>query len=134
MATIAFDPKQLAVDSIAGEAALDAVRLTPDWLRQRLAAQPDWQPEITQDFLSARAVPVRAAVLIPLVQRPQGLTILLTMRTDHLSSHAGPGQLSRRAQRSRSMPRPSPRPCAKRKKKWAWRASTSKCWAACPTT
>lgn len=34
-------------------------------------------------------MPVRAAVLIPLVQRPQGLTILLTMRTDHLSSHAG---------------------------------------------
>ena len=89
MATIAFDPQQLAIDSIAGEAALDAVRLTPDWLRQRLAEQPDWQPEITQDFLSARAVPVRAAVLIPLVRRPQGLTILLTMRTDHLSSHAG---------------------------------------------
>ena len=89
MATIAFDPQQLAIDSIAGEAALDAVRLTPDWLRQRLAEQPDWQPEITQDFLSARAVPVRAAVLIPLVRRPDGLTILLTMRTDHLSSHAG---------------------------------------------
>ena len=35
MATIAFDPQQLAIDSIAGEAALDAVRLTPDWLRQR---------------------------------------------------------------------------------------------------
>ena len=78
MATIAFDPKQLAIDSIAGEAALDAARMTPDW-----------QPEITQDFLSARAVPVRAAVLIPLVRRPDGLTILLTMRTDHLSSHAG---------------------------------------------
>ena len=86
---ILFDPQQLSIDSIAGEAALDAERLTPDWLRQRLAAPPDWRPEITQDFLSTRAEPVRAAVLIPLVQRPQGLTILLTMRTDHLSSHAG---------------------------------------------
>ena len=89
MATIAFDPKKLAVDSIAGEAALDAARMTPEALRQRLAAPPEWQPEITQDFLSARAEPVAAAVLIPLVQRPEGLTILLTMRTDHLSSHAG---------------------------------------------
>ena len=89
MATIAFDPQQLAIDSIAGEAALDAERLTPDWLRLRLREQPEWRPEITQDFLSARAEPVPAAVLIPLVQRPQGLTILLTMRTDHLSNHAG---------------------------------------------
>jgi 8-oxo-dGTP pyrophosphatase MutT (NUDIX family) len=86
---IAFDPQQLAIDSIAGEAALDAMRLTPDWLRQRLAYPPHWQPEITQDFLSVRAIPVRAAVLIAMVQRPQGLTILLTMRTQHLSSHAG---------------------------------------------
>jgi hypothetical protein len=62
MATIAFDPPRHRF--VAGEAALDAERLTPDWLRQRLAEQPDWQPEIT-GFLSARAVPVRAAVLIP---------------------------------------------------------------------
>ncbi len=89
MATIAFDPKKLAVDSIAGEAALDAARMTPEALRQRLSSPPAWQPEITQDFLSARAEPVPAAVLIPLVLRPEGLTILLTMRTDHLSSHAG---------------------------------------------
>ncbi len=86
---IAFDPQQLAIDSIAGEAALDAMRLTPDWLRQRLAYPPHWQPEMTQDFLSVRAIPVRAAVLIAMVQRPQGLTILLTLRTQHLSSHAG---------------------------------------------
>jgi 8-oxo-dGTP pyrophosphatase MutT (NUDIX family) len=32
---------------------------------------------------------VRAAVLVPLVDRPQGLTILLTRRTDHLPAHAG---------------------------------------------
>jgi 8-oxo-dGTP pyrophosphatase MutT (NUDIX family) len=31
----------------------------------------------------------RAAVLIPIVERPDGLTILLTQRTDHLSNHAG---------------------------------------------
>ncbi|MGO1118754.1 CoA pyrophosphatase [Rhodovibrionaceae bacterium A322] len=30
-----------------------------------------------------------AAVLVPLVQRPEGLTVLLTRRTDHLHDHAG---------------------------------------------
>lgn len=30
-----------------------------------------------------------AAVLVPLVQRPAGLTVLLTQRTDHLNNHAG---------------------------------------------
>ncbi|MDJ0951824.1 MAG: CoA pyrophosphatase [Alphaproteobacteria bacterium] len=31
----------------------------------------------------------QAAVLVPLVERPGGLTILLTQRTDHLPDHAG---------------------------------------------
>jgi 8-oxo-dGTP pyrophosphatase MutT (NUDIX family) len=30
-----------------------------------------------------------AAVLVPLVARPQGLTVLFTQRTDHLENHAG---------------------------------------------
>ena len=30
-----------------------------------------------------------AAVLVPLVERPEGLTVLLTKRTDHLYDHAG---------------------------------------------
>jgi 8-oxo-dGTP pyrophosphatase MutT (NUDIX family) len=34
--------------------------------------------------------PLRAAaVLVPLVARPEGLTVLLTRRTDHLHAHAG---------------------------------------------
>jgi len=89
MTTLTFDPQQLAVDAIAGEAALDAARLAPDWLRQRLATPPAWQAEIPEAALSTRATPVPAAVLIPLVRRPRGLSVLLTMRTDHLSSHAG---------------------------------------------
>lgn len=36
--------------------------------------------------------PVPAAVLVPLVDRPDGLTVLLTQRTDHLHHH--PGQIS----------------------------------------
>ena len=34
----------------------------------------------------------RAAVLVPLVERPEGLTVLLTRRAAHLKSH--PGQIS----------------------------------------
>lgn len=30
-----------------------------------------------------------AAVLVPLIDRPDGLTVLLTLRTDHLHDHAG---------------------------------------------
>ncbi len=32
---------------------------------------------------------VQAAVLVPIVERGQGLTVLLTQRTDHLTAHAG---------------------------------------------
>lgn len=35
------------------------------------------------------AVPLPAAVLVPLVARDGGLTVLLTQRTDHLARHAG---------------------------------------------
>jgi len=43
-----------------------------------------------EDFpeLPATTTIVPAAVLVPLVDRPEGLTILLTRRTDHLSAHA----------------------------------------------
>lgn len=36
--------------------------------------------------------PAPAAVLVALVERPEGLTVLLTQRTDHLAHH--PGQIS----------------------------------------
>jgi 8-oxo-dGTP pyrophosphatase MutT (NUDIX family) len=44
------------------------------------------------DLNSEMAAPARlrkAAVLVPLVQRPEGMTVLLTRRTDHLADHAG---------------------------------------------
>lgn len=84
-----FDPQQLPIESYAGEAAVPLARLHPDWLRQRFAAPPPWTPEMTGDALLPHATPTRAAVLIPLVLREAGLTVLLTRRTAHLSSHAG---------------------------------------------
>lgn len=90
MVTFVFDPTQLPVASIAGEASIAAARLVPAALRARFARTLDWIPEAISE---PRAVPEyrlrRAAVLVPLVMRPGGVTVLLTRRTEHLSSHAG---------------------------------------------
>lgn len=66
--------------------SLPVPEITVEWLRARcprewpgsVAAPPqaDWE-----------ATP--AAVLIPIVARPSGLTVLLTQRTAHLRDHAG---------------------------------------------
>jgi 8-oxo-dGTP pyrophosphatase MutT (NUDIX family) len=84
-----IDPQRLPVDAVAGEPALLAERLSADWVRTRLAAPPSWEPELPDDLRQRFATLTRAAVLIPLVQRPIGLTVLLTQRTAHLSNHAG---------------------------------------------
>jgi 8-oxo-dGTP pyrophosphatase MutT (NUDIX family) len=44
--------------------------------------------DLNPDLLPDRPL-TPAAVLVPLVERPQGLTVLLTRRTDHLQDHAG---------------------------------------------
>mgnify|MGYP003455395658 FL=1 len=84
-----FDPQSLPVDAIAGEAALGHERMLEDWLRQRVAAPPEWKPETADESLAARSDMTAASVLVPLVRRPDGLHLLLTRRTDHLTSHAG---------------------------------------------
>ncbi len=91
MAQPLFDPRSLPVDAVAGEAALAPERLTPHWLRQHFTAQPEWQAEPADESrpeLATRA-PRAASVLIPLVARSEGLSLLLTRRTEHLSAHAG---------------------------------------------
>ena len=86
--------------------AIPPPRLLPDALRARFAptlralaragdGEPDgdvsaWVPEFTGDGQRLSNRPMRhAAVLVPLVRRPDGLTVLLTRRTDHLNDHAG---------------------------------------------
>jgi 8-oxo-dGTP pyrophosphatase MutT (NUDIX family) len=87
-----FDPAQTPIDALAGEPPLDAHRLSASWLRERFTQTLPWTPEFTEDravwreLLSA-AVP--AAVLVPIVNRPQGASMLLTLRTAHLTDHAG---------------------------------------------
>ncbi|MGX4643393.1 CoA pyrophosphatase [Massilia sp. SYSU DXS3249] len=91
MVKVHFDPSRLAVEDIAGEAALAPELLDPARLRARFAEAPRvWQPEAVEESLVQGGLKLRrAAVLVPLVERPEGLTVLLTQRTDHLSSHAG---------------------------------------------
>lgn len=55
-----------------------------------LEAQVDG--DIRPGRIAADRPPKPAAVLVPLVERPEGLTVLLTQRTDHLAHH--PGQIS----------------------------------------
>ena len=64
--------------------------LTPDSLRRRFAAPPPWTPEFSGDglFFTERT-PTPAAVLVPLVERADGLSVLLTRRTAQLRDHAG---------------------------------------------
>lgn len=95
MAQPPFDPQQLPIDAIAGEPAILPERLASAWLRARFAAPPAvWSPEGSERVLPARAgrAPTPASVLIPLVQRAHGLTVLLTQRNADLTDH--PGQVS----------------------------------------
>ena len=70
--------------------AVQAPALTAEAIRTRLASQSAWTPEFASDgSLFAGREPAGAAVLMPLVQREAGLSLLLTRRTDHLRDHAG---------------------------------------------
>jgi 8-oxo-dGTP pyrophosphatase MutT (NUDIX family) len=91
LSLLSFDPEAAPVESIAGEAAIARERLAAEWLRARFFNPPNWVPEIIDEQrirqLSASATP--ASVLLPLVRREDGLSLLLTQRTAHLTDHAG---------------------------------------------
>ena len=70
---------------------LPSANLTQDWIVQRLRrASP---PAVSDDFVLYRhppeKEPIPAAVLVPLVNQPDGVTVMLTQRTAHLYDHAG---------------------------------------------
>ncbi len=86
-----LDPRAVPVASRDdGLPAVPAEVLTAEALRARFRAPPDWAPELPGDGgVLAQREPASAAVLVPLVQRPGGLQVLLTQRTAHLRDHAG---------------------------------------------
>ena len=54
-------------------------------LRQATRGDHDLNPGMTPPSIELRP----AAVLVPLVDRPEGMSVLLTQRTAHLTAHAG---------------------------------------------
>ena len=91
MAKLLFDPECIPVESVAGETALASDRLAAEWLRTRFINPPEWQPEVTNEHLLRQSTTslMPAAVLLPIVIREQGPTLLLTQRTAHLTDHGG---------------------------------------------
>ena len=91
MAKLHFDPQALPIDSYAGEAPVPSHRLSSEGLRQRFSAAIAWEPEFTEEHRQRQssATHTAAAVLMPIVDRPGGVTMLLTQRTDHLHDHSG---------------------------------------------
>lgn len=82
-----------AVPVIGTDAHLPAVpaeRLHAQALRERFARAAHGEPELRGDGgVFAGREPAAASVLVPLVAHDQGVTVLLTQRTDHLRDHAG---------------------------------------------
>ena len=58
-------------------------------LRRRLAARGPLEFTVYGDDGAARHGTTLAAVLIPIIAHPEGLTVLFTQRTQHLKSHSG---------------------------------------------
>ena len=86
-----FDPEAQSIESTGSDLpALAPERLTADWLRARFHAPLAWEPEPREvRWLPEDGDPREAAVLVPVVVRESGLTVLLTQRADHLNDHAG---------------------------------------------
>jgi len=96
-----FDARSIPVHELCSDQVkVASLALQPNALRQRFQAPPIWQPEITDesrqvvanDIIAKRQAAgkvTQAAVLVPLLLKEDGLSVLLTQRTNHLRDHAG---------------------------------------------
>jgi len=71
-----------------GQRLVPVAEHAPAW-RNPVAATRGDHDLTPEDAPKANGPLMRAAVLVPLVERPAGWTVLLTQRTDHLHHHAG---------------------------------------------
>ena len=84
-----FDPRQIPVTGV--DSHLPAIPLTslqPEALRGRFTFPPLWVPELLLEQKFMDRAPMHASVLLPIVMREQPM-VLLTQRTQHLSTHSG---------------------------------------------
>lgn len=96
-----FDAQAVPIHQVcAHEKKVAKEFLEPAGLKLRLQSPPEWQPEITDENRHVIAADIiakresagkvtKAAVLIPLLIKEKGLSVLLTQRTNHLRDHAG---------------------------------------------
>jgi 8-oxo-dGTP pyrophosphatase MutT (NUDIX family) len=96
-----FNAEAIPIHEVcSSDKKIDPEFLEPDGLRRRLQYPPEWQPEITDENRHVIAADIiarrqavgkvtKAAVLIPLLLKEGGLSVLLTQRTNHLRDHAG---------------------------------------------
>jgi 8-oxo-dGTP pyrophosphatase MutT (NUDIX family) len=83
-------PETLPVESTGDNLPpVASERLTPDGLRARFKQLLSWTAEPGDARWKEFGDPRVAAVLVPLVVREEGITVLLTQRADHLNDHAG---------------------------------------------
>ena len=89
---LSFNPEDLPVLGLDSHLpAVDAERIAPAAIRLRFGTPPVWEPEIKTEKKIVERTPAPASVLIPIVLRDEP-TVLLTLRTDHLTDH--PSQIS----------------------------------------
>jgi len=84
-----IDPRTVPVIQVDSHLpAVEHQRLQADALRSRFSAPPVWKPEFLAEKKFMDRQPMSAAVLLPIVRHPEP-TVLLTLRTQHLSTHSG---------------------------------------------
>jgi 8-oxo-dGTP pyrophosphatase MutT (NUDIX family) len=88
-------PRRLTAEEVAARLGAASPGIRGGGLRRSQDAGPPLSPgsqrgdhDLNPGLFPDRPL-VPAAVLIPLVAHPQGLTILFTLRTPHLAAHAG---------------------------------------------
>jgi 8-oxo-dGTP pyrophosphatase MutT (NUDIX family) len=93
---LGFDPREIPWTLQHQDwPALPSSSLQAERLKWAFKNPPDWTPELKREPLIAQRAPQAAAVLMPIVMRGengQDPHLLLTQRTQHLSSH--PGQIA----------------------------------------
>lgn len=84
-----FDPRTVPVVGVDTHLPpVAAHQLTAQALQQRFVMPPVWQPELLAEPRFSNRRLTAASVLVPIVLRER-LTVLLTMRTAHMSTHSG---------------------------------------------
>ena len=95
-----MEPGQILPARAARSVALTRARvarcfaIAPNPIRRRSPRSADGPVIIRGDHdlnpgMEVEPRPVAAAVLVPLIERPRGLNVLFTLRTEHLTAHAG---------------------------------------------